>query len=98
MNDENLTVIYKFEAKLDSKGEFNIPKEEIKSLYEKGFKNVEVLILGSSLSAAESSGIDINLYNNIKTRQSLPDTVVLDFLSIKGKLAGTDYKNKVRFE
>src|SRR5690554_3686820 len=97
MNEENLSLIHKFDSKIDTDGSFNIPKDELKQLYDKGFRDIQVVILGSSISAVRRSGINDDLFKNIKERQALPDSVVLDFLRIKGILADTNYKNKVKF-
>jgi len=39
--------------------------------------------------------IDHDLFIKIKTVQSLPDDVVCDLLSGKGKLRFTDFKNRI---
>lgn len=98
MSEESLSVIHKFETELRNDGSIEIPKDELKPLYDKGFRNINVVILGSSLSAVNSSGIDNNLFNNIKEMQTLPDSVVLDFLRIKGKLENKNFERKINFE
>jgi len=94
MSDENLSVIHKFETEIEEDGSIKIPKEELKSLREKGFGKINVVVLGSSGKAVQYKGYDESLFRKIKEVQVLPDDVVLGFLNVKGKLSGSEFEKR----
>lgn len=97
MNDniDIKTKIFSFYSEINQEGELKIPKEELKSLREKGFNEVLVNVYGSARDAAANAGMDIQTFDKIKNVQSLPDSVVLDFLKTKGSLKDGGFKNKI---
>lgn len=95
MNDEMKTEVFSFYAEIDSEGELKIPKEKLKTLRQKGFKEVLVNIYGSARDAAENTGLDVQTFDKIKNVQSLPDLVVLDFIKSKGSLKNSGFINKL---
>ena len=97
MNDDNLSVILRFESSITQDGLLELNTERFKQLREKGFDKVEVIILGASETAVVNKGFDVELYKNIRNMQTLPDSVVLDFLQCKGSLRKTNIKDRIEF-
>lgn len=97
MTDETLTDVLKFQSEIDEKGNIQIPQEKLKQLHDKGFKKVQVVIFGSAKDAASEKGIDEESFELIRELQSLPDSVVLDFLHARGRLSKSDIKERIKF-
>mgnify|MGYP005838381375 CR=1 FL=1 len=97
MNEKTLTDLLKFQAEIDSEGGIKFPREQLKLLREKGFKNVQVVMFGSAKDAASEKGVDAGSYELIRNLQSLPDSVALDFLNSRGKLSDTGIKERITF-
>ncbi len=86
MIDELNTHLFSFETSIDEIGEIKIPKEKMIDLKRKGFPKVKIDVSGSTAMAINLLDIDEELFNSIKKTQSLPDTIVLNFLQSKGVL------------
>lgn len=97
MFDETKTPLIKFSTEINEKGELSIPYEKLKSLKEKGFKNVEVIIMGDSDQALQLNNIDPVLFKLIKEKQGIPDTAVLDFIHSKGSLADSKLDERINY-
>ena len=97
MNDEKYSELFSFESKIEDDGNIKIPKEKFLSLKQTGFTEMKVVVYGDSKKLAENLGYDSNLFDAIKNMQSLPDSVVLEFLSSKGKLKGPSFKTRIIF-
>lgn len=95
MIDENLTAVLNFESSINENGELDLPADKLAELHTKGFEKVNVVIFGSSVNAVNAKGMDVELFKKIKKLQTLPDTVVLDFLSCKGGLTNSDIKSRI---
>lgn len=86
MDKDKLSQIFSFESEIKPNGELSLPKKELETLRENGFDKVTVVLLGSAEDAADLSGLSRETFQKIKKIQSLPDSVVLDFLNSKGTL------------
>lgn len=95
MDKENLTAIFNYESEIGENGEVNFPAEKLKELHDKGFKKVNIVFFGSSENAASELDIDLDMFNKIKDLQGLPDTVVLDFLTVKGALKNSKIEERI---
>lgn len=95
MNEENLSKLLSFETKIKSDGSVDLPAEELKNLFNNGFREVKIDIYGETIKAVENSGLDINLFNQIKFTQKLPDNVVLNFLKSKGSLVNSNIQSRI---
>ncbi|MEJ5352171.1 MAG: hypothetical protein WHS65_11345 [Melioribacteraceae bacterium] len=95
MNEENLSKLLSFETKIKSDGSLDLPFEELKNLFNNGFHEVKIDIYGETIKAVENSGLDINLFNQIKFIQKLPDNVVLNFLKSKGSLVNSNIQARI---
>lgn len=96
MNDD-LTKLLSFETKIKIDGSIDYPTDKLKKLRENGFEELKICIYGNSKKAAKYLEIDISLFNKIKSMQSLPDSVVLDFLKSKGSLTNFSIKKRISF-
>ncbi len=97
MDDEKLTKIFNYESEIEDDGSIKIPKEDIKLLKQKGYNKLHVVLFGSALDAADDQGIDMISFGKIRDLQTLPETVVLDFLKMKGKLNNTNFSERVKY-
>ncbi len=97
MNNENLTNIFSFESSIGDDGNIQIPLEKLKEIKENGFEKVQVVLFGSAENAVAEKGHDPNLFRKIKEIQTLPDSVILDFLNSKGKLANSKFEERIKF-
>ena len=97
MNEEKLSELFSFESKIDDDGNIKIPKDKLDSFKQKGFSQVKITVHADSKKLAENLGYDSNLFDEIKNMQSIPDSVVLDLLSSKGKLTGHNFENRISF-
>lgn len=97
MDEEKVTKVYNFETTIDEEGNIVLPKDELIKIREKGFENVNVVVFGSINKAVTLKGIDIDLFQRIRDMQTLPDTVVLDFLSVKGTLSQSNFEERINY-
>lgn len=95
MNKENLSKLLSIEAKINIDGSFDIPNNLLKDLANNGFSNVIVEVFGDAKHAASHANIDIGLFERIKYEQDIPETVVFDFLSSKGKMSSSDFDKRI---
>jgi len=92
MNDDSLSKIFSFETTINENGDINIPFNNLKNLFQNGYRNVTVEIYGDSQRAIEISENDISVFNKIISIQSLPQNDVLGFLNSKGSLNEDDIR------
>ncbi len=95
MNEENLSKLFSFETNIKNDGSVELPIEEFKKLFNQGFREIKIDIYGTVSQALHNSKLDINLFNQVKLKQQLPDTVVLNFLKSKGSLTNSDIKKRI---
>ncbi|MDH7603734.1 MAG: hypothetical protein QHH13_02420 [Melioribacter sp.] len=95
MNEENLSKLFSFETNINSDGSIGLPTEEFKKLFNQGFREIKIDIYGAASQALQNSNLDINLFNQIKLKQQLPDIVVLNFLKSKGSLINSAIKKRI---
>ena len=95
MADNINTLVYSFESEIGKDGDLHIPTNTLRKIREKGYKKIKVSIYGSSLLASKHLGFSEETFNKIKNVQSLPDTVVLDFLSVKGSISEKSFASRV---
>ena len=76
------------------------PSEKIsdllKELKKQGFEEIKITIEGSSINLLKKAGFNIKLFEQIKTKQDLPDWVVYDLIESSGKLKGTDFNVRLK--
>jgi hypothetical protein len=70
--------------------------ELVKDLRKKGFEELQLTIEGSIINLLEKAGFSIKLFEQIKTKQDLPDWVVYDLIESSGKLKGTDFLGRLK--
>jgi len=97
MNDEKHSELFSFESKIKDDGSIDVPEEKFLLLKQKGFSEIKIVVYADSKKAAANLGYDSNLFDSIKNMQTLPDAVVLEFLSSKGKLKGRNFENRILF-
>ena len=61
-----------------------------------GFEEIKITIKGSSNNLLEKAGFNIKLFEQIKTRQDLPDWVVYDLIESSGKLKDTHFERRLK--
>lgn len=89
MLDEKYIKIDELFCEIDAEGDLD--SGLFKKFFNNGFRKLKLIVMADPNEAISSFNINKDLYNRIKDTQNLPETVVIDFLSIKGKL------NKDRF-
>lgn len=94
MNDENTTNLFSFTAKIGKNGLIELPLKELQKIYDEGYSEIKITVYGDARKAAENEGFDIELFEEIKTVQSLPDSVVFNFLKTKGILSNSDFNKR----
>ena len=97
MNEDNLSELFSFETNIDDTGNINIPEDKFVSYKQKGFSEIKIRVYADSKNLAENLGYDSKLFEEIKNMQSLPDSVVLDLLTCKGKITGNNFENRISF-
>jgi len=95
MYEENLSKLLSFETKIKSDGSVDLPAEKLKKLFDNGYCEIKIDIYGETIKAVENSGLDINLFNQIKFIQKLPDNVVLNFMKSKGSLVNSNIQARI---
>ncbi len=80
---------------ISEQGNLNLLIEELKSLPEKGIKDISVLIESTEQIDFTSEGINESVYNKIKDLQELPDWVVYDLFKSQGSIVGKESFGKV---
>ncbi|MGD8778989.1 MAG: hypothetical protein PVH88_08510 [Ignavibacteria bacterium] len=98
MIEENQINLLSFKVQLSENGSFEIPVEEMRQIYNSGIDKVTVTISASPNKLNKISGIDNELFQKIKNKQSLPSDVVYNFLNCKGKLSKSRFKEKLNLE
>lgn len=97
MNDEKYSPLFSIETKIGKDGEIKIPEENLLSLQEKGFSEIKIVVYADPKKLAESLAFDTVLFDKIREVQSLPGSIVLDFLTSKGKLANHNFESRISF-
>ncbi len=87
--------ILQFETEIDEDGNIHYSQEEFRKLKQVGFEKVTIKIFGLSKKAARSLNFDSELFETIKEKQGLPESVVLEFLNSKGSIKSETLKNKL---
>jgi hypothetical protein len=86
VSEERKIELGSYDCSLDSEGNIDLPREELRKLNKKGFTRVTVKIQGSSKELLGESNIDPSLFEEIIEVQSLPEYVVFELLTAKGSI------------
>lgn len=97
MNDDAISKLLSFNTEIKNDGTIEYPIEKFKKLSEQGFEKIKICVYGDSKNVALQIGINAELFEKIKSIQSLPDLVVLDFLKSKGSLTNSNFKERILF-
>jgi hypothetical protein len=85
MLDENVVKITELDAEISEEGFILIGKSKLKEIYNDGYKEVKLIVMGKPSDVLIPMNIDKSKFEKIKNMQNLPDAVVIDFLKSKGK-------------
>lgn len=85
MLDENFVKITELDAGISEEGFCLIDKFKLKELYDDGYREVKIIVMGKPGDALIPMNIEKAKFEKIKRMQNLPDAVVIDFLMSKGK-------------
>lgn len=96
MIDELNTHLFSFDTEIDENGNIKIPMEKFLDLKSKGFHKIKIDVSGSTNMALDILNIDSEIFASIKKMQTLPDTIVLNFLQSKGVLHKTDFRERIK--
>ncbi len=69
--------------------------KELKTLSDKGFREVSVLIEGSLNKSLSSEGIDEQVFTKILKLQNLPEWVVYDLFRTQGAISENEFDKKI---
>lgn len=85
MLDEGFVKITELKAEISEEGIIGVDVSKLKELYNDGYKEVKLIVMGKPGDALIPMNIDNAKFEKIKSMQNLPDAVVIDFLKSKGK-------------
>ena len=97
MNNNNQTKLFSYNTDIPDNGKINIPSERFIELKEKGFSEIQISVYGNARKAAIEMGYDLELFEKIRSIQSLPENVVFDFLKTRGILFKSKFEKRITF-
>lgn len=95
MNKEENVLLKSIPFDLEKDENFEELIRELKSLREQGYNKTNVLVYKNVLEEIQLAGIDESLFKKIKSKQDLPDYVILDFIKCRGSIKEEDFGKRV---
>jgi hypothetical protein len=96
MNENKKNTLKIMDISLDESNMIEKVSESIKELKDQGFEKIKLTLEGSFEDKLKKSGYSPDLFNRIKFKQDLPDSVVYDLIESCGKLKGTDFESRLK--
>ena len=95
MNKEENVLLKSIAIDLDKDENFEELIQELKSLRTQGYSKTDILVYKNVLDEVRLTGVDESLFNKIKSRQDIPDYVILDFIKCGGSVIEKDFGKRV---